>query len=115
LYKDYQGKGMGVSMYITWQDVKHYCAIDYTSHNVKMTRQVLPNPILYADRLEICDNPPKAFSKMEKYFYRILAHIFFYHSNLFNILEEKFKIYERLSLYCKKLKILESKEYIINN
>jgi hypothetical protein len=50
---------------------------------------------------------------MIKYLYRTLAHIFFHHTNLFNTLEEKFKICERLTLYCNKFKILQSKEIIV--
>jgi hypothetical protein len=45
--------------------------------------------------------------------YRTLTHIFFHHTNLFNTLEEKFKICERLTLYCKKFNILKTKEFII--
>jgi hypothetical protein len=85
----------------------------YISHNVGTTIEILLNPLFYPDRFEIGDRPAKAFPKMIKYLYRILAHIFFYHSKLFDSLEEKFKICERLTLYCKKFKILESNEFII--
>jgi hypothetical protein len=84
------------------KDTKNCCAIDYVSHNIGTTLQVLLNPSFYPDRFEIGDRPAKAFPKMIKYLCRTLAHIFFHHSNLFQTLEEKIKICERLTLYCKK-------------
>jgi hypothetical protein len=83
------------------------------SHNIKTTIKILLNPSFYPDRFEINDYTAKVFPKMIKYLCRTLAHIFFHHSNLFQTLEEKFKICERLILYCKKFKILESNEFII--
>jgi hypothetical protein len=50
---------------------------------------------------------------MIKYLYRTLAHIFFHHRKLFDTLEDKLKICECLTLYCKKFKIMENKELII--
>jgi hypothetical protein len=91
---------------------KNCCGIDYISHNVNSTTTLLLNPSFYPDRFEIDDSPAKAFPKMIKYLCRALAHIF-YHTNLFDTLEEKVKICERLTLYCKKFKIMESKEFII--
>jgi hypothetical protein len=95
------------------KDPKKCCAIHYVSHNIEVSIKVLLNPLFYPDRFEINDHPAKAFPKMIKYLRRILAQIFFHHSKLFNTLEEKFKICERLTLFCKKFKILESKEFII--
>jgi hypothetical protein len=74
------------------KDMKKCCAIDYVSHNIETSMKILLNPSFYPDRFEIDDRPAKALPKMIKYFYRTLAHIFFYHNNLFNILEENFKI-----------------------
>jgi hypothetical protein len=65
------------------KQVKHCCAFDYTSPNVKATVLVLLNPLFYPDRLQICDHPVKVFPKMIKDFYRILAHIFFSYKNFF--------------------------------
>jgi predicted transcriptional regulator len=95
------------------KDTKNCCTIDYISHNVNSTITLLLIPSFHPDRFEINEHPAKAFPKMIKYLYRILAHIFFHHSNLFNSLDEKFKISERLTLYCKKFKIMESKDFII--
>jgi hypothetical protein len=85
------------------KDTKNCCAIDYVSHNVEPTITLLLNPLYYPDRFEINDHPAKAFPKIIKYLYGTLAHIFFHHSNLFDSLEEKFKICERLTVYCKKV------------
>jgi hypothetical protein len=95
------------------KETKKCCAIDYVSHKVVATMKVLLNPSFYPDRFEINDYTAKAFPKMIKYLYKTLAHIFFHRSNLFNTLEEKFKISERLTLYCKKFKIMKSKDFII--
>jgi hypothetical protein len=95
------------------KDTKNCCAIDYVSHNIGTTIKVLLNPSFYPDRFEIGNYQAKAFPRMIKYLYRTLAHIFFHHRNLFKTLEDKFKICERLTLYCKKFKIMESKDFII--
>jgi hypothetical protein len=86
------------------KETKKCCTIDYVTHNVEATITLLLNPCFNPDRFEIDDCPTKAFPKMIKYLYRTtLAHIFFHHSNLFDLLEEKFKICEGLTLYCKKI------------
>jgi hypothetical protein len=77
------------------KDVKHCWAINYTSLNVKVRIQVLLNHRFYTDRFEIDDHPGLVLPKMIKYLYGILAHAFFHHSKLFNILKEKLKICER--------------------
>jgi hypothetical protein len=95
------------------KDTKTCCTINYISHNVNSTITLLLNPSFFPDRFEIGDRPAKAFPKMIKYLYRTLAHIFFHHSNIFQTLEDKFKICECLTLYCKKFKIIKSNDFII--
>jgi hypothetical protein len=71
---------------------------------LKHLKKILLNSCFYPDRFEIDDSLAKAFPKMIKYLYRTLAHTFFHHTNLFDSLEDKFKICERFTLYCKSLK-----------
>jgi hypothetical protein len=59
--------------------------------------EVLLNPRFYPDIFKIDTHPAKAFPKIIKYLYRTPAYIFFHHSKLFNSLEDKIKICERLT------------------
>jgi hypothetical protein len=95
------------------ESLKKCCTIDYVSPNVETTIKLLLNPLFFPDRFEINDHVAKVFPKMIKYLYRTLVYIFFHQTNLFNTSKEKFKICQRLTLYCKKFKIMQSKEFII--
>jgi hypothetical protein len=74
---------MNIKTY-NFEETMDCCAIYYSSPNVGASILVLLNLNFYPDRLEIGGYPAKAFPKMIKYLYRLLVHIFFHHSNLFN-------------------------------
>jgi hypothetical protein len=90
------------------------CAIDYCIHTLDTAIPLLSHPMFYPNRDNIKDHPAKALSTMVRYFYRMLAHIYFHHRKLFDSLECRYRIGERLTLYCKKFTIIEKpKEYCI--
>jgi hypothetical protein len=90
------------------------CAIDYCTHTLDTTMPLLINPIYFSDRENIRDHSAKALPKMVRYLYRMLAHIYFHHRKLYDSLEFRYRIGERLTLYYKKLKIItDPKEYCI--
>jgi MOB kinase activator 1 len=90
-------------------------AIDYYIHTLDTTMHLLTNPIFYPDRDNISGHSAKAFSVMVRYLYRMFGHIYYHHRKLFHSLEYKYRIAERLTLYCKKYNIIAiPKEYCIN-
>jgi hypothetical protein len=88
------------------------CAIDYCIHTLDTAMPLLANPIFYPDRDNIKDHSAKALPTMVIYLYRMLAHIYYHHRKLFDSLEYKYRIGERLTLYCKKFNI---KSLILKN
>jgi hypothetical protein len=90
------------------------CAIDYCIHTLDTTMPLLTHPTFYPDRDKIKDYSASALIKMVRYLYRMLAHIYFHHRKPFDSLEYRYRIGERLTVYCKKFNIIEkSKEYCI--
>jgi hypothetical protein len=75
------------------------CAIDYCIHTLDTNSVLLTNPIYFSDRDHIRDPSSLALPKMVRYLYRMLAHIYFHHGKLFDSLEYKYTIAERLTLY----------------
>jgi hypothetical protein len=89
-------------------------AIDYCIHTLDTTMPLLSHPAFYPDRDKISDHSASALIKMVRYLYRILAHIYFHHRKLYDSLEFRYRIDERLTLYCKKFNIIEKpKEHYI--
>jgi hypothetical protein len=89
-------------------------AIDYCIHTLDTTVPLMTNPAYFSDRENIRDHSAKVLPVMVRYFYRMLAHIYFHHRKLFDSLEYRYRIGERLTLYCKKFNVIEKpKEYCI--
>jgi hypothetical protein len=89
-------------------------AIDFCIRTLDTTMPLLTNPIFYPDRENIRDHSTKAFLPMVRYLYRMLAHIYYQNRKLFDLLEYRYRIAERLTLYCKKFNIIDKpKEYCI--
>jgi hypothetical protein len=90
------------------------CAIDYCTHTLDTAIPLLTHPAFYPGRDKISDHSASALIKMVRYLYRMLAHIYFHHRKLFDSLEYRYRIVERLTLYCKKFNVIEKlKEYCI--
>jgi hypothetical protein len=90
------------------------CAIDYCIHTLDTTLPLLTHPAFYPDRNNISNHSASALIKMVRYLYRMLAHIYFHHKKLYDSLEFRYRIGERLTLYCKKFNIItNTKEYCI--
>jgi hypothetical protein len=91
-----------------------FCAIDYCLHTLETTMPFLTNPAYFSDRGNIRDRSALTFPQMVRYLYRMLAHIYYHHKKLFDSLEYRYRIGERLTLYCKKFNIITNpKEYCI--
>jgi hypothetical protein len=90
------------------------CAIDYCIHTLDTNTSLLTHPAFYPDKNKISDSSALALIKMVRYLYRMLAHIYFHHRKLYDSLEYRYSIGERLTLYCKKFNVIEKpKEYCI--
>jgi hypothetical protein len=75
---------------------------------------LLTNPTFFPNRDKIGDYSTKAFPKIIRYLYRILAHIYYHHRKLFDSLKYRYRIAERLTLYFKRFKAIDYlKEYYI--
>jgi hypothetical protein len=84
--------------------------IDYCTHTLDTNILLLTNPIYFPDREKISYHSAKALPKIVRYFYRMLAHTYCHHKNLFDSLEEKYRIGERLTLYCKEFNLIDHPE-----
>jgi hypothetical protein len=90
------------------------CAIDYCLHTLDTDIVLLTNSIYFSDRDHIRDHSTPVFTKIIRYLYRLLEHICYYHKKLFSSLQHRYRIAERLTLYCQKFKVIGNpKEYCI--
>jgi hypothetical protein len=79
------------------------CAIDYCVHILDITIPLLTNPAYFSDRDNIRDHSAKTLLAVVRY-----------HRKLFDSLEYRYRIGERLTLYCKKFNVtVDPKEYCI--
>jgi hypothetical protein len=85
-------------------------AIDYCIHTLDTDILLPTSPIYFSDREKISDHSAKAPPKMITYIYRMLTHIYCHHRKLFDSFKNKYRIGERLTLYCKKFNILDHPE-----
>jgi hypothetical protein len=89
-------------------------AIDYCLPTLETNVCLLSNPTFFPDRDKITDYSTQPFKKMVRYIYRMLAHILFHHRKLFDLLEDRYRIGERLTLYCRKFNVIvDPEEYCI--
>jgi hypothetical protein len=79
------------------------CSLDYCIHTLDTNSVLLTSPIYFSDRHHIRDHSTQAFPAIIRYIYRMLAHIYYHHRKLFDLLEYRYRIGERLILYCKNL------------
>jgi hypothetical protein len=107
--KDWQFKCVSnVAKYITSG------TIDYCLHTLYTTMPLLTNPAYFSDRDKISDYSVKALPIMMRYICRMLAHIYYHRRKLFDSLEYRYRIGERLTLYCKIFNIITNpKKYCI--
>jgi hypothetical protein len=84
------------------------CAIDYYLHTLDRNMVLLTNPAYFSDRDNIRDYSAQVFPKMMRYLYRMLAHICYHHKKLFGLLQHRYRIAERLTLYCQKIKAIDN-------
>jgi hypothetical protein len=90
------------------------CAIYYCIHPLDTTMHLLTNSAYFSDRENTRDRSTQKFPPMVRYLYRMVAHIYYHDRKLFDSLEYRYRIVERLTLYCKNSNIIEEpKEYCI--
>jgi hypothetical protein len=65
--------------------------IDYCVHSLDTTIPLLSNPAYFSDRENIRDNSAKALPAVVRYLYRMLAHIYYHHRKLFDLLEYRYR------------------------
>jgi hypothetical protein len=80
------------------------CAIDYCLYTLDITIPLLTNPAYFSDRENIRDRSGQVLPKTMIHLYRMLAYIYYHHRKLFDSLQYRYRIAERLTLYCKKFK-----------
>jgi hypothetical protein len=92
----------------------NFCAIDYCLHTLDTTIPLLTNPSYFSDRGNIRDHSAKALLPIVRYLYKMLEHIYYHHRKIFDSLQHRYRIDERLTLYCKKFKAIDNpQEYCI--
>jgi hypothetical protein len=91
------------------------CVIDYYLHTIETNMLLLISSIYFSIREHIRDHSTLVLPKMIRCLHRILPHIYYNHRKLFDSLQFRYRIVERLTLYCKKFKAIDNpKEYCIN-
>jgi hypothetical protein len=88
-------------------------AIDYCRHNLEAYQNILSDFSFYPDRTKIKGKGVLVFPQMLKNIHRIIAHTYYYHKDIFNKYEEKYRLNERCLFFCRKYKIFEEKNIFI--
>jgi len=89
------------------------CAIDYFIHTLKQTADTLNDTKLFHSRVSIPKGSAKHFQSMARRLYRLFAHCFYHHRDIFDVYEEEHHLCERFSKFICKYRLVPKKQQII--
>lgn len=90
------------------------CAIDYFIHTLKQTADTLNDTKLFHSRVSIPrSSASKYFPSIARRLYRLFAHCFFHHREVFDIIEEEYYVCERFTKFITMYKLVPRKQQII--
>merc|ERR1711879_337191 len=89
------------------------CAIDYFIHTLKQTADTLNDTKLFHSRVSIPKGSAKHFQSMCRRLYRLFAHCFFHHKDIFEEYEAEHHLCERFSSFISKYRLVPKKQQII--
>jgi len=92
---------------------KQCSAIDYFNHTLKQTADTLNDTKLFYSRVAIAQGSVKHFQSIARRLYRLFAHCFFHHLEVFNELEEETHLCERFTKFITMYKLVPRGQQII--
>ncbi|RMD40638.1 hypothetical protein DV735_g4504, partial [Chaetothyriales sp. CBS 134920] len=98
---------------------KSCCAIDYVNHTLDWAANVLTSPKHFPSRLQLGGDPSSAFQSMRQLtnvfrrVYRIFAHAWFQHREVFWHIEATFGIYILFKTICEEYSLIPKDNYTI--
>ncbi|KAF9428843.1 hypothetical protein BGZ94_000791 [Podila epigama] len=89
------------------------CAIDYLTHTLDGASALLNNSKHFPSRIALPASATKNFSSIARRLYRIFAHTYFHHRDVFDAFEAETSLYERFLKLCKARGMITDKLIII--
>ncbi|KAG0087482.1 hypothetical protein BGZ92_007305 [Podila epicladia] len=89
------------------------CAIDYLTHTLDGASALLNNVKFFPSRIAIASSASKNFTSIARRLYRIFAHTYFHHRDIFDAFEAETSLYERFLKMCKARGLITDKLIII--
>eukprot|EP00811_Abedinium_folium_P008487 NODE_17843_length_923_cov_4.203518.p1 GENE.NODE_17843_length_923_cov_4.203518~~NODE_17843_length_923_cov_4.203518.p1 ORF type:complete len:265 (+),score=79.67 NODE_17843_length_923_cov_4.203518:55-795(+) len=81
-------------------------AIDYMTHTIDGSTALLTNARHFASRREVPQSAAKYFQSMARRLYRIFAHVYFHHRQIFDEMEAEMHLCARFSHFVMKFKLM---------
>lgn len=88
-------------------------AIDYFIHTLKQTSDTLNDTKLFHSRVSIPKGSAKHFQSIARRLYRLFAHCFFHHREVFDAFEEEHLLCERFTRFITMYRLVPKKQQII--
>ncbi|KAG0335707.1 hypothetical protein BG004_008355, partial [Podila humilis] len=89
------------------------CAIDYLTHTLDGASALLNNVKFFPSRIAIAPTASKNFTSIARRLYRIFAHTYYHHRDIFDAFEAETSLYERFLKFCKARELITDKLIII--
>ncbi|KAI8345502.1 Mob1/phocein [Mortierella sp. GBAus27b] len=89
------------------------CAIDYLTHTLDGASALLNNVKFFPSRICVPEGSAKNFQSIARRLYRIFAHAYFHHRDIFDAFEAKTSLYERFVKLSRARQLITEKLIII--
>jgi hypothetical protein len=92
---------------------KQCCPVYYWIYNLEIIQNLLTDCWFFYNRVDVKGRSVLVFHQMFRNIHRIIAHTYYRHKDVFIKDEEKYRLYERYLLFCKKFNILNKNDFLI--
>jgi len=89
------------------------CAMDYMMHTLDWTITLLNSEKHFPNRTDIKQSDSATFSNISRRIYRIFAHAYFHHREVFDQFEEETHSTERFTLLCNTYSLMPKEQQLI--
>ncbi|CAO3564385.1 unnamed protein product [Mortierella alpina] len=97
----------------THRTPRECCAIDYLTHTLDGASALLNNVKFFPSRICVPEGSVKNFQSIARRLYRIFAHAYFHHRDIFDAFEAETSLYERFLKLSRSKKMITEKLIII--
>ena len=87
--------------------------MDYAVHTLEGTVSMLNSGQAFPNNLDIDNKNIPKFRTMLRRLYRVFAHTYYHHRNIFNQLEEQTHVCKRVHVLSKKYSLIDNAQLII--